>query len=595
MNATFRSRLSFGAEYCRGRTRFRIWAPSVDALHLLLPALGERIAMTARPGGWFEAETDKAPPGTAYLYALPDGTEVPDPAARAQAEDVHGPSLVVDPDAYGWQTPDWAGRPWHETVLYELHVGSFTPEGSFAALERRLSGLKELGITAVELMPVADFPGGRNWGYDGVLPFAPDRAYGTPDDLKRLIDTAHGMEMMVFLDVVYNHFGPDGNYLHLYAEKMFRQDEKTPWGAAIDFSRGEVREFFIQNALYWLGEYRFDGLRLDAVHAIRDDWRNRFLADLGERVRTECPGRHVHLVLENDANQARWMRGDYRAQWNDDLHHAVHVALTGETVGYYEDYAEDPLAALGRALAEGFVYQGEPSAHRAGAARGEPSADLPPTAFVGFLQNHDQIGNRAMGERLASLATPEALRAASAICLLSPHIPLIFMGEEIAARTPFYFFCDFHDALAEAVREGRRREFARFPEFAGRRARARIPDPNAPETFAASRPPAEPDAEGADFRAFFADLLELRHARIVPLLADSPGRTGSFVRWGATGLSVNWRLGGGARLALVANAGDKAAVLPGPPAGARLFAWPEGAGENGEMPPWSVIWCLDEG
>jgi len=594
MSARFRKTLPFGADCRNGKSCFRLWAPSVKTVDLVLAETDRALPMSARPGGWFELETDRAAPGTAYLFRLPDGTKVPDPAARAQRQDVHGPSLVVDPDAYDWQTPDWAGRPWHETVLYELHVGSFTPEGGFAALERRLSELKELGITAVELMPVADFPGSRNWGYDGVLPFAPDRAYGAPDDLKRLIDTAHGMGMMVFLDVVYNHFGPDGNYLHLYAKEFFTETEQTPWGAAIDFSRGEVREFFIQNALYWLEEYRFDGLRLDAVHAIRPDWRARFLAELAERVRTEITGRHVHLVLENDANQAHWMAGDFDAQWNDDYHHAAHVLLTGETTGYYEDYAEDPVALLGRALAEGFVYQGEPSAHRGGAPRGEPSLDLAPPAFVNFLQNHDQIGNRAMGERLASLTTPEALRAMTAVHLLAPQIPLLFMGEEWAAQTPFLFFCDFHDELAEAVREGRRREFAAFPEFADSQARARIPDPNAPETFTAARLPAEPGSHGAEFRSFVKTLLELRRARIAPLLAQAEGHCGQAQRWGARGLRVDWRLGGSATLSLLANLCDNAETAPTRPDAPVLFEWPDGTAAEQEMPPWSAVWYLDE-
>ena len=590
----FSKTLPFGADVRDGRTCFRVWAPTAQAVSLLIEDSGEAVDMQARPGGWFELETDRAPPGAAYRYRLPDGAAVPDPASRAQAQDVHGPSLVLDPESYVWRTGDWPGRPWQETVLYELHVGCFTPQGNFAGLERRLSELEELGITAIELMPIADFPGRRNWGYDGVLPFAPDRAYGAPEDLKRLIDTAHGLGLMVFLDVVYNHFGPDGNYLHRYAKEVFTEAEQTPWGAAIDFSRGEVREFFIQNALYWLEEYRFDGLRLDAVHAIRPDWRARFLAELAERVRTEITGRHVHLVLENDANAARWMHGAFDAQWNDDFHHAAHVLLTGETTGYYEDYAGDPLAALGRALAEGFVYQGEPSAHRGGSPRGEPSGDLPPTAFVGFLQNHDQVGNRAMGERLASLAGPEALRAMTAIGLLAPHIPLIFMGEEWAATTPFYFFCDFHDALAKAVREGRRREFAAFPEFADDAARARIPDPNAAATFKATRLPAEPDFEGIEFRAFVAQLLDLRQARIVPKLAEAPGNSGRYRRWGAHGLGVDWTLAGGARLALVANLGAETGAPEGLPQGERLFAWPEEAGKAGDMPPWSVVWFLDE-
>jgi malto-oligosyltrehalose trehalohydrolase len=443
---------------------------------------GRSMAMTPQAEGWFEAEAE-AVPGASYLYRLESGQAVPDPASRAQAEDVHGPSLVVDPNAYRWRHPEWQGRPWHETVLYELHAGTC---GGFAGVQADLDRVAGLGITAIELMPINDFPGTRNWGYDGVLPFAPDRSYGLPDELKALIDAAHERGLMVFLDVVYNHFGPDGNYLGAYASDFFRQDLKTPWGASIDFRQQPVRRFFIENALYWLTEYHFDGLRLDAVHAIADQtWLDEMAAEVRRTIAKE---RKVHLVLEHDGNEADHLRHGYDGQWNDDAHHVLHVLLTGEGDGYYSDYAQAPAQQLARALAEGFVFQGDPSPYRKGKKRGTLSADLPPTAFVLFLQNHDQIGNRPFGDRLTTIADPEALKAAITLQLLSPNIPLIFMGEERMSRTPFQFFTDHHGDLADAVREGRRREFASFTRFAART--SPTPTPARPSNAAAWRRPA---------------------------------------------------------------------------------------------------------
>ncbi|HUG99551.1 MAG TPA: malto-oligosyltrehalose trehalohydrolase [Gammaproteobacteria bacterium] len=584
-----------GAETDGRRTRFRLWAPSVAEVALQLGDARVAVPMQASGGGWFELETDSAPPGTPYRFLLPDGLAVPDPASRAQQQDAHGPSLVVDSGAYRWAHPEWRGRPWEEAVIYELHVGTFSATGDFDGVRRRLDELAELGVTAVELLPVADFPGRWNWGYDGVLLFAPDRAYGSPEDLKRLIDAAHGRGLMMLLDVVYNHFGPDGNYLHVYAREFFTADAQTPWGAAIDFRRAEVREFFIENALYWLDEYRFDGLRFDAVHAIDERWRSGFLAELGARVREAITGRHVHLVLENDANEAHWLRGEFAAQWNDDIHHAAHVVLTGESGGYYEDYQGDVVAVFGRALAEGFVYQGEPSRHRGGRPRGEPAAGLPPTAFVSFLQNHDQVGNRAFGERIGRLAAPDALQAVTAVLLLAPQVPMLFMGEESLAESPFLYFCDFDEELASAVRAGRRREFASFPAFASEAARARIPDPAAAATVEASRLGADPSVAGRRFRDFVTRLLTLRRERIVPLLAGAPGGPAEWHRWDARGLSVTWTLADGARLSLAANLGDAPGTLPAMPDGERLFAWPEpGTPDGCVMPAWSAAWWLHE-
>jgi maltooligosyltrehalose trehalohydrolase len=389
--------LPFGAHALgNGQTSFRIWAPSRDEVELLIEGAAP-VRMTSTGEGWFEAVAPGGP-GTRYRFRFDDTLSVPDPASRYQPDDVHGSSMVIDPLGYSWVQRDWRGRHWTDTVLYELHVGAM---GGYRGVQARLPELAALGITAIELMPLSDFPGRHNWGYDGVLPFAPDSAYGTVEELKALIDQAHGLGIQVFLDVVYNHFGPDGNYLHGYAASFFKDGTHTPWGPAIDFDRPEVSQFFIENALYWIHEYRIDGLRFDAVHAIRNP---KWLRDMAEHIRRSVEiDRHVHLVLENEENLSSLLTCapghacHFDAQWNDDIHNTLHVMLTGETESYYDAYSQTPARKLARALGEGFVYQGEPSPIHDGKPRGEPSAALPPSAFVFFLQNHDQIGNRAMG------------------------------------------------------------------------------------------------------------------------------------------------------------------------------------------------------
>jgi len=581
----FACALPFGATLLDdGRVCFRLWAPGQTAVAV---AIEDNTVLPMHPtgDGWFEATTT-CPAGTQYRYRLADGTLVPDPAARAQADDVHGPSIVVDPRAYRWHNPGWIGRPWRETVLYELHAGVL---GGFAGVARDLPRLADLGITAVELMPVNDFPGRRNWGYDGVLPYAPDAAYGSPDDLKALIDAAHDVGLMVFLDVVYNHFGPDGNYLGLYAPGMFRDDIHTPWGAAIDFRRPEVRRFFTENALYWLMEYRFDGLRFDAVHAISEtDWLDEMAAEVRATIE---PGRHVHLVLENDRNAASHLSGDFDAQWNDDGHHVLHVLLTGETEGYYHDYADATARQLARVLGEGFVFQGEHSSYQ-GRPRGEPTTGLAPTAFVLFLQNHDQVGNRALGERLTVLADPDALEAAIAVQLLCPHIPLIFMGEENASRSPFLFFTDHGPQLAAAVRDGRRREFARFPAFADAAQREHIPDPNETQTFQKSIPHADPD-RAAQRQALYRRLLAIRRSEIIPRV-DGARSLGADVI-GPAAVVARWRLGDGAVLILAVNLADS--QVPTRSLGGRvIFATSDIAGRHalaGGLDAYSTVALLD--
>lgn len=534
-----------------GRVRFRLWAPGVDTV--VLHVAGEVQPMRRLEEGWFETWR-ACPAGTPYCYEPAGVGRVPDPASRLQRDDVDGPSVVVDHAAYPWRHGDWLGRPWTEAVLYEAHAGLL---GGFDGLRRRLPQLAGLGVTALELMPVADFPGPRNWGYDGVLPYAPDRAYGTPEALKALIDDAHGLEMMVFLDVVYNHFGPVGNHLSAYAPDFFRDDRPTPWGPAIDFRRPQVRSFFSDNALYWLKEYRFDGLRLDAVHAIvgKNDW----LGELAARLRADLPGRQVHLVLENDDNTASLLRRGFDAQWNDDAHHVVHHLLTGERRGYYAAYAQHATEKLARAMAQGFVYQGEPSPAHDGRPRGEPSYMLPPTAFVFFLQNHDQVGNRARGERLARLCrdAPDALAAAVALQLLSPAIPLIFMGEEQGAQTPFLYFTSFSDPdFAEQVKAGRRAEFADFHRDTG----LEVPDPNAEESWRISLLPSDDDVHAQRCRALYRQLLALRRERIMPGLKGAHCVSATVLGEGC--VAARWQLGNGCRLAIYCNLSGKAADFP---------------------------------
>jgi maltooligosyltrehalose trehalohydrolase len=595
-------RMPFGAEARDGRTRFRLWAPTAHAVELCLERAGggRLLPMPPLGGGWYELLTDEAAPGARYRYRIDAEIAVPDPASRFQPQDVHGASEVVDPRAFAWNDGGWRGRPWEEAVLYELHTGTFTPAGTFAGIRGKLPYLRDLGITALELMPVADFPGARNWGYDGVLPFAPDSRYGRPEDLKELVQAAHALGLMVLLDVVYNHFGPEGNYLHRYAQDFFSERHHTPWGAAINFDgpgSRTVRDFFVHNALYWLEEYRFDGLRLDAVHAIKDDSTPHILAELAAAVRAG-PGRErrIHLVLENDANEARYLGAAYAAQWNDDLHHALHVLLTGETSGYYADYAKQPARQLARCLAEGFAYQGERSAYRGG-PRGERSVRLPPTAFVGFLQNHDQVGNRAKGDRIAAISPPEAIAAATSVLLLAPSPPLLFMGEEWGCEQPFPFFCDFEGELARQVTEGRRREFASFAEFPEPAALARIPDPNAAETFASAvlRWSELAAADHRRWHELHRELLALRRSEIVPRLAGMTGGSARQTLLAGRALRVDWTLGDASRLTLLANLDGAPLELAAEAEGRLLHATPENAAASRRsLPAMSAVWYLGE-
>jgi maltooligosyltrehalose trehalohydrolase len=577
----------FGPELRPDGVTFRLWAPAAKRVDLLT---GRAHAMQPRGGGWHETNVAGAGAGTLYKFRIDGALEVPDPASHFQPEDVFGPSEVIDHSQFPWQAKDWRGRPWQDVAFLELHVGAFTPEGSFRATIERLDHLASMGLTAIELMPVADFAGRRNWGYDGVLLFAPDSGYGRPDDLKGLVDAAHQRGLMVFLDAVYNHFGPEGNFLASYAPSFFAEAQ-TPWGPAIDYRVPEVRAFAIQNALHWLEHYRFDGLRLDAVHAVSEPGEPHLLTELSRAVgdMARATGRHIHLVLENDDNIASLLdpqrdppHGKYRAQWNDDYHHAWHVLLTGEKHSYYRDYQRNPRADIARTLSSGFAYQGEPSDYRDGRHRGEPSGDLPPTAFVNFLQNHDQIGNRALGERLVTLTDQSALRAAMAVTLLAPMPPLLFMGDEWGSARPFPFFCDFQGDIAEAVRKGRRAEFD-----AAYATSEDIPDPLDEKTFESALLDWDEcrTSRGREWLAFTQGLLQIRAAEIVPRLAGT-----AFLSAHSDGALMNatWRLLD-ASLFLMANlSAQNAERGPGLPPGRPIW----GGKPPETLPPWSVYWSI---
>ncbi len=582
---------TFGPRLTRTGIAFRLWAPAAQRVDLLLGRVPH--PMQRRDGGWFAVDVAGAKAGARYRFRIDGERDVPDPASAFQPEDVFGPSEVVDHDAFEWRARDWRGRPWEQTVLIETHVGTFTREGSFRAMIDRLDHLVETGITAIELMPVGDFSGCRGWGYDGVLWYAPDSSYGRPEDLKTLIDEAHLRGLIVFLDVVYNHFGPEGNFLHHYAPSFFT-DAQTPWGSAIDYRVGEVRAFAIESALSWLSDYRFDGLRFDAVnHIVTAPSEISMLHDLSVaagQLAAET-GRHIHLVLENGDNIASLLderqdppHGKFRAQWNDDYHHAFHVLLTAESQGYYSDFQRGPLRDIARSLSSGFVYQGEFAAFW-NKHRGEPSGALSPATFVNFLQNHDQVGNRPLGERLESLADPAAIEAALAITLLAPAIPMLFMGEEWGSRTPFLFFCDFAGDLADAVRQGRRREY----DWAYRTYGDIVPDPLDARTFELSKL----DWGGCDRESGKArlrlvrELLSLRRREIVPRLAGAA--FGEAHVSNDRIVSASWRMGDGTRLGLLANLSPKA-VAHDARAAESTPIW--GGEPESVLPAWSVHWRL---
>lgn len=600
---TRRHIMPFGAEVQpNGQVRFQLFGPGVDAVQLVLTDRKLSIPMERTDDGWHCLVTDEAGPGSRYLFALPNGLQVPDPASRYQPDDVHGPSEVVAPGAYLWHDGAWTGRAWTETVLYELHIGTFTPEGTFAAAAEKLDHLRSLGVTALEIMPVDEFPGKRNWGYDGALMFAPDATYGRPEDFKAFVEAAHARGISVLLDVVYNHFGPDGNYIQQYFPDLQTSRHKTNWGDAMNYdgpNSRATREFMIHNALYWLEEFHLDGLRLDAVHAIIDESKPHLLEELADRVRAAVMDRPLHLILENERNQACRLERNaqrepvhYNAQWNDDIHHVLHTAGTHEDGGYYKNYEGEP-NLLGRALAQGFAYQGQCTPD-GGKKEGHPCSHLPPTAFVSFIQNHDQIGNRAMGERINAIVEPHVVRALAAVYLLLPQVPMLFMGEEWCATAPFPYFADFAGDLGEKVREGRRNEFKLFPEFSDPAQLAKIPDPMADETFQSAKLDWAQlkQKQHSEWLAWYREAIAKRHERIVPLLERINAGAGSYEVKGSAAVCVRWKLDGGGCLQLSLN------LCENPQDGfTELHAgedlWHTGPEPQGTtLGAWSVRWSL---
>lgn len=583
--------MPFGATVKRDYVVFRLFAPACKCVKLDLVGLPEPILMQADGSGWHELSTPAASAGSEYRYVLEDGTSVPDPASRYQPRDVHGPSEVMDPNGYIWSDSDWRGRRWEETVLYELHVGTFTPEGTFSAAAEHLRHLAELGVTAVELMCVFDFAGNRNWGYDGVLLYAPDSAYGPPDAMKAFVDEAHKLGVMVLLDVVYNHFGPEGDFLPRYFPGICSDRHDTPWGKSLNFDGANsnvVREFIIHNALYWIEEFHVDGLRLDASHAMIDDGRLHILDELRQRVESVAWGRPVYLILEHEQNiSCRLRRGEggqmhgYAAQWNHDITHLLGTAYSNICAA--PDTSETTKLAV--ALGEGFTI--------AAREQNRLESAVPPTAFVAFLQTHDLIGNRIFGDRVSASAERDVLCALSSIYLLAPQIPMIFMGEEWGASTPFPFFCDYHGSLADEVEAGRVKQLKALDPAPSDDDLKHAPDPQAESTFRSAQlrwnEIADPlHAANLDW---YKRLLRARREYVIPLLHGLTSRcdTSTVIAPGA--LSIAWRLHGEAVLSLAANI-CKDARDGFPTATGQVF-WTTGACAGERFEPWSVRWAIE--
>lgn len=567
--------------------RARLWAPDMERIRLQIS--NRTLEMQKDAEGWFEIEVDHIAAGDSYSFILPDGSSVPDPASLRQVGTVDGPSQIVDHRTFRWINDHWRGRPWHEAIFYELHVGTFTEEGTFAAAAEKLEQIADAGFTAIELMPIAAFDGTRGWGYDGILNYAPLPAYGSPDDLKSLIDRAHGTGLMVFLDVVYNHLGLFGNTIERYAPQFF-QAHGTPWGPAPDFSREETRSYFIDNALTWLSEYRFDGLRFDASDRLVADGKDWLVDEIADLAQDRISDRTIHLVIEDARNVPDPMEHRQgrpptcRAAWNDDLHHAIHVLTTGEESGHYRDFASNAAAGIRTALAEGFIYQGQSRSSQDGEPSGKPSGHLPPTCFVNFLQNHDQIGNRLKGDRLSTLIDADIFKALTAMLYLSPQIPLTFMGEEFGSQAPFLFFSDHAAEDGQQALEGRLSEARNFGATRTDDL-ASVPDPNALESFRASKLDWE-NAESKDglwWRDFTRELLEIRRRRIWPLIANPMPFSGKSLAAEDGVIAVDWHLGRH-RLELRCNLGKTDALVPditgetffSRRVGPRATAWPPG-------------------
>ena len=585
--------IRFGPELTPGGATFRLFAPACECVRLQLSESAH--PMHSRADGWHEFTLSGARPGSTYSFRLLDGTQVPDPASRFQPQDVCGPSELIDPNAYSWRDSAWRGLPWHQAVLYELHIGTFTPEGTYRAAIDKLDHLAAIGITAIELMGIADFAGKRNWGYDAVLLYAPDSAYGRPEDLKALVDRAHTLGIMVLFDVVYNHLGREGNLIPKYWPQFLSPTHDTPWGKPPNFDAEgsrEVREFILGNALYWLDEFHGDGLRIDASHDIKDLSPHHLLDELAERVRFRFKDRHIHLILEDEHNaDPRLMRDSegcpplYTAQWNHQMAHLRELIWDKpRTVG---DMPEPKTETIARMTAIGY----------AGTAQAANEADaidcrVPPTAYISFLQTHDLVGNDLTGQRIYAKAPLAPVRALSALYLLVPQIPMLFMGDEWGASTPFSFFCDLGGQIAKRIREGRL-QFLKKELHVDDEALKRVPDPLSEETFRASHLNWAELAQPVhcDWLNWYRRILAVRQKHIVPLLRSVCERCGSFEILGPRAFLAHWHLDRNAQLTLYANLSDVPAKGFPPAAGQVL--WLEGSDEaSGTLAPWTVLWHL---
>ena len=548
-------------------TEFRVWAPTAKTVEVVFETPpGKNLLLTPTPDGYFSGRDPVARGGDLYRYRLDNKTPFPDPASRFQPQGVHGPSQIVDPSTFPWTDASWRGLPWDRTVFYEVHVGTFSPDGTFDGVRHRLSYLKDLGITAIELMPVADFPGQRNWGYDGVNLFAPARCYGTPDDLRRLVNEAHGMGLAVYLDVVYNHLGPDGNYLGAFSPYYFTDRHQSAWGAGVNLDgdhSAPVRRFFIENAQRWIREYHFDGLRLDATHALMDDGPVHFLSELSAAIPKQAPDRAVHLVAEDHRNLNLMVRPRAEkgwgldAVWADDFHHQIRVALAGDRDGYFADFG-GTLADIANTVRQGWFFTGQVSTHLKGPRGTEP---VSPEKCVACLQNHDQVGNRALGDRLHHTLDASSYRAATALLLTAPETPLLFMGQEWGARSPFLYFTDHNEELGRLVTQGRREEFKSFRAFADPAVRSHIPDPQSIATFDLSRllwdEQTEPPAAG--LLKYYRALLSFRNSFIgsVPpsdLRVETPAEMTLVLRRPTTVVAVRLQGSGSVKIEVGASA-----------------------------------------
>jgi malto-oligosyltrehalose trehalohydrolase len=582
-----------------GGVVFRLFAPDAACVRLALDegaaSSREPLAMRSCGEGWHELAREDAGAGTRYRFVLPNGTRVPDPASRFAPGGVHGPSEVIDLAAFAWSDAEWRGRPWREAVLYEVHIGAFTAEGTFRAAIERLDHLQKLGVTAVELMCVCAFAGQRSWGYDGVQIYAPEATYGRSQDLQAFVDAAHARGIMVVLDVVYNHFGPEGNYIPSYFAEIFSSVHQTAWGPALNFDGGhsrEVREFIVQNALYWVNEFHMDGLRLDASHAMIDTGPRHILNEIAERVQAAAGARQVHLILESERRIGRLLKQDasghtpYTAQWNHAVDHALGLAMSGGC-GDEDEARRHETQELARALAEGF-FSGDIS------RLPEESGTAPVTSFVSFIQTHDLVGNRVFGERIGALAQPEAVRAIAAIYLLLPQIPMLFMGEEWTATTPFPYFSDYGGELAGAVRQGRTEQMKRTSDVDDATLK-RMPDPQAESTFLAAKLRWE-ELDAPDHAAqmnWYRGILEARRRHILPLLDALTEPCGSYEVRGPGRFECEWALRDGRRLHLEANLCAEASGGFSP-ARERESIWLEGSQADAQtLGAWTVRWSLD--